>query len=118
MNSDTFHFQKFQTIIITPMKSSLISEYNRDLYKNWANSRFIESTYGSSLSYISSKIKKTAADGPFIDGDIAEFILQVIGNYNTTDEELNEHVRLATFYIRKGNDQEILRIVKSNIKKS
>lgn len=100
------------------MEHSLISDYTKDIYRNWANSKFIETTYGNSLSFISSKIRRTSIDGPFIDGDIADFIFQVIGNQGISDEELTEHIQTAIWYMKKGNSEEIFKIIKSKVVRS
>jgi hypothetical protein len=88
-----------------------MTDYEKDFYKNWNNIKFLKDSAGNNLIVLSNKIKKTSADGPYIDGHIAEFIFEINKSKILSNEEINERVKLAIFYIRKGNEKNIIEIL-------
>lgn len=92
-----------------------MTDYQHDLYRNWNNIKYLEKNATSNLIFISNKIKKTSGNGPFIDGDIAEFIFELTKNGIPSLEEIQQHVELAIRYMRKGDEKNIIEILKRKL---
>ncbi len=90
--------------------------YEKEFYKNWHNYKYLRKHGGDTIITIVNKIEKTSANGPFIDSDIAELIYERIKTYNPSKELIQEHVKTAIWYIRKGNSENIFEILIDKLK--
>ncbi len=88
-----------------------MTEYTKEIYRNWGNVKFLQQT-DSRLISISNKIRKDAADSPYINFDMADFVYQNLNHHHPSDEDLMEHVEFAVRCIRKGDVDKIFEILK------
>jgi hypothetical protein len=99
------------------MESKTVSDYTLDIYKNWAKIDYLRKTVGVDAIVISNKIKKTSDNGPYIDGDISDFIYLQTKQLKLSDEELIDHIKIAIWYIKKGNPERVFEILKAKQEK-
>ena len=49
-----------------------MTEYEKELYKNWYDGKFLKKNGDVHIITIVNKIKKDTSNGPFIDSDVAD----------------------------------------------
>lgn len=94
-----------------------MTEYEKEIYKNFYNQKFIEKHLSNYELTLVNKIKNTSSDGPFINSDICQFILNRISDYNFNESQVEEYVNKAVFYIGRGDKKLIFDLVINKLNK-
>lgn len=84
---------------LVKIKRLIMTDYQKELLKNWGNIDYLYKNGYEELVSISNKIKKTASDGPFINYDIAEYIKEIIKNERdlriVSTDEIKSYIKLV-----------------------
>lgn len=93
-----------------------MTEYEIEFYKNIYNRDYLNRNASNDEIVTINKIIKTSNDGPFINSDIKELILLKLGNRKLEQSEMVEYIKKAIFHIKKGNLDELILLLKDNVK--
>lgn len=86
-------------------------EYFKELYKNIYDQKYVEKHFGLDDQKIIRDIKKYSERDPLMNIYITDLIENLINGIVISDEDLKKHIFIATKGLRKGNTEEIFKLM-------